>query len=130
MFGNYAFFRLNRYILHWGCNMFTKFGESWSNSKEMATVFFNSMTIWRRMLLLDRCATFRYDICVLHRIRNIPSKFCEGWKNSYELTTVFQNSIHLFFDMTDAIYIGLATLPLNLVRIGHMVKKWQQFFRN
>ena len=46
--------------------MFTKFGEGWSNSEEMATVFRNSA-----ILNLDQCATFRHDICILHRIRNI-----------------------------------------------------------
>ena len=33
-------------------------------------------------------------------------------------------------NMTVALYIKFATFPPNLVRIGEVIKKWQQFFEN
>ena len=60
IFGNYAFFRLNRCILHRGFNMFTKFGEGWSISKEMATVFRNS--IWRQLPYWILISVLLFDI--------------------------------------------------------------------
>ena len=39
------------------------------------------------------------------------------------------NSDHCaIFDTTDAFYIGFAAFPPNLMRIGPVVKKWQQFY--
>ena len=37
-------------------------------------------------------------------------------------------TIVLFFDMTDAVYIGSATFQRKLVIIGEIVMKWQPFF--
>ena len=62
----------------------------------------------------------------------------DSWKRK-DMATVFRNLrwrrplfwimviVH-FFDITDAFCIGVATSPPNLVRIGLIIKKWQQFF--
>ena len=72
-------------------NIPTKFGEDWSNSKEMATDFRNLR--WRRspsLILVNM--HFQYCSCVLLQILNIPTKFGEDWSNSKEMATDFRNS--------------------------------------
>ena len=90
------------------------------------------------LLILGNYAFCRLN-CIVHRGCCMFTKFGENRSNSDELTTVFRNSrwrqppywimiIVLSFDLADAFYIRFATFPPNLVRIGQIVKKWQQFF--
>ena len=68
-----------------------KFGEDWSNSKEMATDFQNSR-LRRPTSFIQVNMHFSYDICVICQILNIPTTFGEDWSNSKEMATDFINS--------------------------------------
>ena len=72
-------------------NIPTKFGEDWSNSKEMTTDFRNSRRrrppSWSSVKKHFKC-----DICVLCQILNVSTKFGEDWSNSKEMATHFRNS--------------------------------------
>ena len=82
-----AIFRHDRCVLYPIRNILTKFGEDWSNSNELATVFLIFKMVTAAILNYDHCANFRPDRYVLHRIRNIPTKFGEDWSKSKELAT-------------------------------------------
>ena len=70
----------------------TKFGEDWSNSNELATVFSKlNMAAAAIVLDSDQCAIFQHDIRVLHQIRNNLTKIDKDWFNSKEIANVFQN---------------------------------------
>ena len=85
------------------------------------------------------CAHFRLNSCIQHRICNIPTKFGENLSNSKEIATVFHYSrwrqptsqfqVSLRFLTKSALHIRFVTFPLNLVRIGLIIEKWQQLFR-
>ena len=70
-------------------NIPIKFGEDWSNGKEMATVFQNSKMVAAAILNFVQFELFQYHRCVLYRIRDI--KFAEDWSGGNEMATVLQN---------------------------------------
>ena len=72
-------------------NILIKFGEDWSNSKEMASHFRNER--WRRPPSLILVSMhFWSDGRVLRQIFKIPIKFGEDWCDSKEMATDFRNS--------------------------------------
>ena len=72
------------------------------------------------IMAFDYCAFSRKNMCVLHRMRNNLTKFGKDWSNDSELSTVFRNSrCNRHLDRR---------LQYYLVRIDHVVKKWQLFF--
>ena len=75
--------------------------------------------------------------CVPYQIRNIPTKFGAHWSNSKEMATTCRNLrwqrppswtlVNMHLKVTIAFFVIVSTFPSNLVRIGSIVKKWQQF---
>ena len=130
-------FQCNSCVLCHILNMPTEFGDDRSNSNEMATDFRNSR--WRRpppWFLLN--VRFGYDIRVWGHVFNISIEFSDDWSTSKEVATDFRNSrwqrppslvlVKCIFNVTVAFYVGLSSVPPNLVRIGAIVKKWQPIF--
>ena len=131
-----AHFQLNRCILYRICNIPTKFGENWSTSKGMATNFRNSRWQQPSSWILMNMHLW-HESGVLCQFRNISTKFGEDLSNSKDLATVFRNSrerqppswiwLNVCFRQNRAFCVGISTFPPNLVRIGSIMKKWQQF---
>ena len=84
---------------------------------------------------------FNINICRFYSSRPvfyINNMLGEEWLHSNAVATAFQNSIWcqppslslillLISNLTDAFYIKWATSSPSLVRIGQIVKEWQQF---
>jgi len=117
-YGYVDFFRRHRCALNQSSNIPTKFGDDWSKSKEMATVFF-------QICISDVIDMFEIEVPMFPLILVMIGKIVKKWQQFFEIQDGGDRRLEFskvcIFDVIDIIKIEVPMFSQLLVKIIQIV---------